>query len=468
MEFYRPIYWHEGMLLRPQHFQQQDRYHESLLHHLLVQANPYYWGISELRVNPDSLHNMLFEIEGCSLVLNNGSVVLYPGNAEVEHRSFEKALPAGGQSLSVYLGVMQLKPGENNVVSPHDGDESFERHCRYRIKDTGSATYDLFAAERSGPIDFLHYDVRLFFGPEKDNATDYHLVKIAEVERSEKGFVLSRRFVPPTVTVAADPILFGLLKKVRDRMTAKGRELEDFKHERGLLTHELGSRDVLYLLFALTINRHIPLLHQMTAEGAAVHPLGAYQLLRVIIGELSAFSQEVGILGGTAEQGEAGLPDYQHEDLWNCFQPAADLVERLLDGLVARGAYSARLTWDGEFYSAGLDKQIFTGNNRYYLIISTSVPLNELLAMMKDTAKICSKEGVPTLISRALYGVPVEHLPAPPPKLPQRAHAYYFLLDHNSNVWKRIEKDSNIAVSFEKKQIEDMNIEFTVLSEERS
>ena len=51
MDFTRPIYWHEGMLLRPQHFQQQDRYHETLRHNLLSFSNPWYWGIVDLKIN---------------------------------------------------------------------------------------------------------------------------------------------------------------------------------------------------------------------------------------------------------------------------------------------------------------------------------------------------------------------------------------------------------------------------------
>ncbi|MBU2546857.1 MAG: type VI secretion system baseplate subunit TssK [Proteobacteria bacterium] len=465
MDFTRPIYWHEGMLLRPQHFQQQDRYHETLVHHLLTRVNPFYWGVVDLGVNPDALHNMVFEVNRCTLLLGNGLMLRYPGNADVERRSFEQALPPAGKPLSVYLGVMELKPGENNAVGPYD-EEGAARHRRYVVKAEGSPTYDLFAADSSGPIEFLHYDVRLFFGGEKDIASDYHLIKIAEVQRTDQGFSLSRAYIPPAAVMSGDPVLFGLLKKVRDRMTAKGRELQEFKRDRGMMTREIGPRDTLYLLYSLSLNRYIPLLHQMTAPGTGVHPLDAYRLLRAIVGELSSFSSDVSFLGARTGRDDSGLKDYDHEDLWNCFQPAADLIEALLEGLVAQGGYSVKLAWDGEFYSADLDERVLTGNNRYHLIITTTLPLNQLLAMMKDTAKICSREGIPTLITRALYGVPAEYLPAPPPRLPHRAQAHYFLLDHASHVWSRIEKDHNISISFENKKIEDISIEFAVLSEE--
>ncbi|MBF0527992.1 MAG: type VI secretion system baseplate subunit TssK [Deltaproteobacteria bacterium] len=465
MNFLRPVYWHEGMLLRPEHFQQQDRYHETLTQILISQVNPYYWGVFDLNLRAEALINQMIEIDSCGVILKDGTTIRYPGNARVENRSFEKHLPATGRPLSVYLGIKGLKPSENNAYDPNSSLKSTEG-CRYRLDESAGLTFDLFAAGQSSPIDFLCYDLRVFFNAEKDQAGDYRLIKIAEIIQTEKGPAWGRKYIPPVPGVNADPILLELLKKVRDITSAKARELAEHKKNHGLQTHELGARDMLPLLYALTINRYVPLLHHMTGKGW-VHPMAAHGLLRAMIGELSVFSQSIDYLGA-GESGEV-LPDYNHEDLYGCFEPITRLIEQLLSGLLAQAAYTAKLVWDGQYYSADLDEAVFrqkaTGANRYYLIISTTTPANDLLNMIRDTAKICSREGLPMLITRALFGVPVTHLPVPPPQLPQRAHGYYFLLDHSAKVWSRVEIDKSLAISFENKQLENADITFTMLAD---
>ena len=49
------VIWSEGLFLRPQHFQQSDRYFEKLIRSRVASLCPYPWGITELRLNRDML-----------------------------------------------------------------------------------------------------------------------------------------------------------------------------------------------------------------------------------------------------------------------------------------------------------------------------------------------------------------------------------------------------------------------------
>jgi type VI secretion system protein ImpJ len=462
MEFFRPIHWHEGMLLRPEHFQWQDRRTEAATSYLFSVLNPFPWGVVDYTVDRDALQAGRFELEALTVVFPDGALARHPGNAAVETRPIEEFMPQTGRALPVYVGLRPFKPSENNVMSPHDPDRP--KQARFSVREAAEETYDLFASQKTAPVDFLYYDLRIFFGSEKDNAADWSLIKIAEVIRTEKGAGLNPNYIPPAAALSADPGLLKLVIKARDLLTAKARDLRELKASLGLRTQEIGGRDLLTLLYAVSVNRHAPLLHQITAEGLRCHPWHVYGLLRSAAGELSAYSDQFDFLG--AGDGQSELPEYDHLDLYGCFSRAVDLIDRLLDALTYRAGYSVKLTWDGEYYSADVDPRTFEGDNRYYLIVTTQMPAKDLLAVMKDTAKICSREAMPTLITRALFGVPAEHLPTAPPKLPQKAHAHYFALDPGSTVWKKIVEDRDIAVSFEKKQLEDIDIEFTVVGEE--
>ncbi|MDG4584969.1 MAG: type VI secretion system baseplate subunit TssK, partial [Candidatus Competibacter sp.] len=45
MSWYSKVVWSEGMFLRPQHFQQQDRYLEALVRQSCRHLRPYDWGV---------------------------------------------------------------------------------------------------------------------------------------------------------------------------------------------------------------------------------------------------------------------------------------------------------------------------------------------------------------------------------------------------------------------------------------
>ena len=463
MEFLRPIFWREGMLLRPQHFQLQDRFHETLVNYLSAIGNKNYWGVDSLEINLDALQNQTLAVDSCQVLFPDGAMLKTPGNADLSPRSFENFLPAAGQALDVYLGLPSLKDSEINIETAEDATApSSGPQRRFRQKAEDPVVNDLYAMESQGRVDRLYYNPRFFFGDEIKQADGFLHIKIGAVVRTEKGFALSPQFIRPALTITSDPVLFSLVKKTRDRLTAKGREIQQQKRERGIQTKELGAQDAIFLLYALTLNRYIPLFHQVCEDGD-LHPRQVYALLRAFIGELSSFSEGVTFLGAADSNEGAPLPEYRHEDLAGCFFPAVGLIERLLDELVAREGYSVKLTWDGELYSADLDERVFEGDNKFYLVIDTSMPLSELLAMMKGTAKICSREGVPTLVKRALYGVTAQHLPAPPPELPQRTQAHHFALEKSATAWERVVKDKNIAASFEFKRIDDLEIELAVL-----
>jgi len=49
------VLWGEGLFLRPQHFQQQDRYHEARLHQTAQALHPYLWGVRDIQWDFDGL-----------------------------------------------------------------------------------------------------------------------------------------------------------------------------------------------------------------------------------------------------------------------------------------------------------------------------------------------------------------------------------------------------------------------------
>ena len=113
---------------------------------------------------------------------------------------------------------------------------------------------------------------------------------------------------------------------------------------------------------------------------------------------------------------------------------------------VPEHVYSLPLTFDGNYYTAVLNKRFFEGNNHYYLAIKIDIPPRDLERWLTETGKICPVRRWRMLRASAAPGIAVHYLEAPPEELPQLAHFNYFVLDHRGLLWRRIEQHQNIAV----------------------
>ena len=70
------VAWREGMFLRPQHFQQQDRFLDALVNARLMAARPYAWGLTELVVDEDLATLGKFGVVRASGVMPDGTAFL--------------------------------------------------------------------------------------------------------------------------------------------------------------------------------------------------------------------------------------------------------------------------------------------------------------------------------------------------------------------------------------------------------
>jgi len=455
MEPLRPVFWGQGMFLEPQHFQQQDWYHDARLRRYFNLFLPFSWGVKSLVVNEPALQNFIFQIEECEVVTWDGTILRFrgdavPSNARIEPRSFEHEMDPGGRPLTVYLGLKRLQLEEGNLReaggAPAGGRAQANADTHKRFFLEGAETPDLYGGgNRTSVLQYMAHDAHILFDVPAGRSQDYELVKIAEVlgTQSGKGGVLSKRYIPPCVSLRSSTVLESLVQGIRDILTAKGLELAEFRRRRGGEMVELGSRDIGLLLMMLTVNRYVPVLHH-DLEIGDIHPQLVYSRLRQLVGELSSFSADVSVLG--ARDGENALPPYRHDQLWPCFDLATRRIRELLTEITTGPVGDVPLPWDGEYFSASLDAQLFAGDNRYYLAIKSDLSPAELFRLLQDTGKITGRDDMPNLEKSFLFGLKIEALESPPEELLMRAHYRYFSIDHHSDHWQKIQQQQSIAV----------------------
>ncbi len=456
----RPLFWHQGLFLQPQHLQLADLHVQSLLTPVYSYLCPYPWGVGKMEVQAAALDNRTFNLLKGSFIFPDMTFVAIPGNAIVEARSFDEAWVEGGQPFTVYIGIKKWnESGENVTVLPRLSDLA-EVNTRFVTSVDPEETRDLHQNGPAAQVQRLYHVLKVFWETEKDQLGEYHLIPVAQLERMGERVVLSEKFIPPALTIKSSEPLLRLIVDIKDQIASRGRQLESYKRDRGIHTAEFGARDTVYVLALRSLNRYIPLLEHALASNH-VHPWTVYGVLRQIIGELSAFSEQVDVMGQMADESRSVL-DYDHRNLGECFAGASAMITQLLDEITAGPEYVIQLLYDGTYYAAELPPAIFEGRNRFYLVFETETDPQSVLKALGTISKLSSRESLPLLIAQALPGIKMEHLSDPPQELPRRARAIYCQVDHHGDQWAQVQQGQNIALYWDTAP-EDLKVELMVV-----
>ncbi len=448
-----PIYWHSGMLLTPYLLQQHDRYRELQLQWLLQLYAPYYWGVKTLIINELALQSFRFEIERCEVVTREGTVLRFgmdtQSNATIEPYTFEQDLDPNGHPLSVYLAVRRLHAEECNVRTPIGTQRRNDNSNPRRYVITDNECRDLYSeGEHTGVVRRLAYNVQIVFGDHTMETSDAEVLKVGELIRVSdgKGATLSPSYFPPSLTIQSSPILLTLVKQARDLLTAKGRELTFSGRTGGNGIVALRTLDLRDHLIAQTVNRYVPILHDVVEKGV-LPPADVYTLLRQIVGELATFSEHISSLGERTE--EEGLPPYQHDNAWPCFARAIGLIKILLGELTSSPPGEVVLTADEDYFGAAfIPPQFAMGKNLYFVALRTELSPDQLSTHIQDKWKLASREAMPEIRRYNLRGVPLTPLLALPDELRRRAHYRYLAVDSHSELWRQIETQRDVNAYF--------------------
>ena len=443
MNAQRPLFWDQGVVLQPLHFQLMELTSRGLLTPYQKHLQPYFWGVGSLTIDKSALGVHSFDLQGGEFLFPDGTFVSLADNGSTEARRFDEAWMDAGKPFTVYLGLKRWRDAAKNVSVLPIGENDV--HTSARLVTAGSEEVpDLHAGGPATPVKRLRFLVKICWETELDQLGDYDLIPLARLQKFGAEVRLSDEFIPPCLCYSASPPLRQLVGEIRHQVVTRGEQLAEHKSRRGIQSAEFGSRDMVYFLALRSVNRYLPLLFHYT-EGAPIHPWHIYGVLRQLIGELSGFSERIGVLGQEAE-GKRVVPDYDHRDLWGCFCAAQGVISRLLDEITAGPEYVVSLIADGTCYAADLKPGVFEGRNRFYLALKTEEDPKGVLKAVADIAKLSSREHLQTLVTRSLPGIGLQYLQIPPQELPRRANTCYFAIDHHDQQWSAVAKQYGLAL----------------------
>lgn len=119
MSDYSKVAWSEGMFLRPQHFQQQDRYHSYVQRRVLQATGTHQWGVVDLCLDDDLLGLGRFALTDFEGIFNDGTHIRMPSQAALPAPLL---IPPGTIDCNIVLALaIDKNTGLNIINSDNDG-----------------------------------------------------------------------------------------------------------------------------------------------------------------------------------------------------------------------------------------------------------------------------------------------------------------------------------------------------------
>ena len=424
------VLWGEGLFLRPQHFQQQDRYHESRLHQTASALHPYGWGVRKLVLDHEALRSDTLRVLELSLIFPDGEVVRAPDGDTLPPQVRLDQLPADTQTITFHAALPAMKEhGDNCAQHGMDADDT-------RFAQVAHDTQDMFTRAADAPVTFLTRTLRLVSDPGALAAcVSFPLLRLRRLATG--GFELDPTFAPPCVSIEAAPKLRLQLTRLMEKMLAKVNALYGHHREPSKNVVELRGGDVSSFWLLHTASTGYAALSHLYNQ-SDLHPERLFEQLLHLAGGLMTYSRSYRL---------EELPAYKHDDPGPAFARLDGMIRDLLDTVISSKYFSINLTHERPPYYLGtLDSGKITPHTTLYLAVGADMPALKLVEIVPLQFKLGAPEDVDKLVLSALPGVKLVHAPQVPAALPVRPDTYYFVLESRGALYETMLKSQAISI----------------------
>jgi len=430
MTWHNKVVWSEGLFLRPQLFQQQERYLEQFAHKRAASLSPFFFGFGHYSIDQEALALGKVIVKSASGVFADGTPFDTPGSTPPPE---PLTIRAEHLEQVICLAVpVRVPNGEETTFG--DGADSLARYAAFdtELRDTNSIS--------QGPKTVQLSNLRLRLMPESELTGAWIGLALTRIKsiRADGSIELDDTVVPPVAGYGASGLLTSWLAKIHDltrlRADALASRLTGGDGRAGT-TAEVSD----YLLLQ-TLNRYEPLLQHLR-HVPTTSPAELYALLLGMAGELSTYVRT------STRRPLDSHPPYRHTTPHDCIKPVVDDTHRLLNAVLVRSAQSIALDEQGYgMRNATVDPVEMQSFSAVVLAVSAQMPPDALQQQFAAQAKVGPSERLPDLVRGHLPGIALQALPVPPRQIPFNAGYVYYELSRVGPLWEQVERHGGIAL----------------------
>jgi type VI secretion system protein ImpJ len=418
--------WSEGMFLRPQHFQQHDRYLETLVRERCGGLHTYDWGIKKLKIDMRHLGMGKFSLAECSGIFPDGTPFNFP---EDDDLPLPIDIPIDVKNAIIYLSLPAQCSGSVEV----DTDENLNNLARYHaaeceVRDANVATN----ATSAVVVAKLHTRLLL----ERQERAGYVCIGVARVleSRIDKNIILDENYIPPTVDCNAISQLKGYIKELYGLLHTRGDALGGRASEAG----KGGAAEISDYMLLQLVNRVEPLFKHLQ-DVPCLHPENFYRLTLQLAGELSTFCK--------ASKRPINFTAYIHDNLQFTFKQVMDELRDLLNAVLEQNAIFIPLTAPKYGIRGAKVPDLNLLNDAVFVLaVSAKVSIEQLRSGFPTQVKIGPVEKINLLINNNLPGITLHALPVAPRQIPFHVGFAYFELNKQTEMWKQMQQSGGFAI----------------------
>jgi len=420
------VVWSEGLFLRPQHFQQQERHLERYIEGRSRDLRAHSWGFTELDLERDLLTIGKFGLRRAAGVFPDGTPFSMPDDDPLP-APLEMTSQLRDQKLFLAIPLRKESARES------DRREQVDGIVRYRSKDfeARDITGD---SNATATLEVAALRSRLLLASEPHE--DFACIPLAHIQecRADRLITLDERFMPTVLNIQQAPRLATFLTELQGLLHQRGEALA----ARSVATGRGGAAEIADFLMLQTVNRYEALVDHYVAS-RLIHPEDLYRLCLEIAGDLATLTTSTRRLGK--------LPGYQHEDLRAGYDPLMAALRASLSVVLEQNAVAIALEKKRFNISVGIvnDKTLFE-TSAFVLAARADVPAENVRKGMPAQATIASVETIAKLVNDHLPGVPLQPLSVAPRQIPFHAGFAYFELDRGSPRFRELKSGGGIAI----------------------
>ena len=420
------VLWTEGLFLRPQHFQQQERYVEHLLDSRILALAPYAYGLSSLKIDMVMLKHGKFAISAAQGVMPDGTLVNIPDDADMPE---PLDIPVDCKEAIVVLTLPFRRSGMPEMSYTASKElplRYFGADCQIRnvlVEHEGAAELK---------VGRLNFKLQLL----ADVTPGYSAIGLMRIteRRSDGQVIIDDEYVPPALDCRVSPPLYNYLREISGLLRHRAQVLAARVAQPG----SKGVSDFSDFLLLQVCNRFDPLISHFS-NSTPLHPELLYRHLLELAGELATF--------GRKERCAVDFAPYKHDDLEATFKPLIAEIRKTLTAVLEQTAIAIPLidrgrgVYVGEIHDAGLVRDA-----TFILAAYADLPSDQLKNSLPMQIKVGPVEKIRDLVMSHLPGIAVQPLPVAPRQIPYHAGFTYFELERSSEQWRDVQTSRVLAM----------------------
>jgi type VI secretion system protein ImpJ len=419
------VIWQEGMLLRPQHLQHNDRYFDHQLKFRTRFLSQYPWGFLALEIDTQFLSMGQLVVSRASGVLPDGSLFELNSNAA----PLVLEIPPNTSNTPIYLALPLVTGNRIESRRPEQSDVQ-ARYITYEMQVADCNAADAL----SSPVSCGRPDLRLLLGEQQTDQAFVKLKLCEVLDTTSDGVIkLDPDFVPTFIQAGSSSYLRSCLKEVIGMLGHRGDSLADRIRSNGKAA---GTQVGDFMMLQLINRNELLLRHDLDLE--QVHPERLYRTLLSLLGELATFSSE--------NKRPPFNNHYRHSDQGGCFRSLMQGIRQMLSMVLEQHAIELPLQARqyGIMVSPVHDLSLL-GSASFVLAASAQCDGEELRQRLPSQLKIGPVERIRQLVNLHLPGIRIRPLPVAPRQIAFHANKTYFILEPNPEDLSQLKRSAGFA-----------------------